>query len=280
VAKELNVKNDMRGEVESSVELPPDDPLRGDWEQFLSLLYESGHRANARYAQLKYDGKDLNPQEVVDHLLKTYERTAALAVKTVTDHQSALAYSKDLDRFLKRILSLSSRLFRAKCQREPGTKLQAFCTELHRRLLARSEHWKAEAHKQVRLTGRANVPKTLKAKMVGLDDQVPAAPKKRGTAQSDSRPVASQILSSAMGRKGLNVPNLTVQLREMLRRKRQSKRTVDRSTVYRIITGTTKQPDPAIRNGLIEVLQLEGEEASTVRRELSRGGQKAKCQNS
>jgi hypothetical protein len=199
-----------------------------------------------------------------------YDRSAALAVKTVSDYRSALACNEALDNFLKKYLNLSSRLFRAKLQKEPRTTIQALSRELRRRLLPRSEHWKAEAHKRARLVGKARASKAPKANTVALDDQASAVSKRSSSAQDGSKPAVCQILRSAMERQGLNVPKLVVKIRETLRRKRQTKPKVDRSTVYRMVAGKTKWPDPVIRSGLIEALQLEGEDASTVRRALTR----------
>lgn len=224
-------------DIEDSSEVSPSGPdLRRQWEEFRSRLHESGHRFNFLYARQKDAGENLDPQEALRYLTKTYERTAAMAVNTVTDHESALACVKELDIFLKKMLKMSSRLLREMLPRESRAASEALCSALRRRLLLRSEHWKAEAHK---------------------------------LARKESKPVALRILCAAMGRRGWNEPQLAGKIRANLKRKGETKLKVDRSTVYRILRGKTKKPHPAIRHGLIEALQLEEEDAATVRRELS-----------
>src|SRR5579864_1944277 len=137
--------------ADSSKAPPSNDKLVREWEEVRSKVHESGHRFNSRYAQLKYSGENIDPQEVLQYLTKTYERTAAMSVKTVTDHDSALGCIKELDAYLKNLLNVSSRLFR---QVLPSGS-RALSSELRRRLLSRSEHWKAEAHKVARSAGRA-----------------------------------------------------------------------------------------------------------------------------
>ena len=67
--------------ADSSEAPSSNDQLRA-WEEFRSRLHESGHRFNYRHAQQKYSSENTNPQEVLKVLTKTFERTAAMAVKT------------------------------------------------------------------------------------------------------------------------------------------------------------------------------------------------------
>jgi hypothetical protein len=71
-----------------------------------------------------------------------------------------------------------------------------------------------------------------------------------------------------MERLGLNPPRLAREIQTMLKRRGLNKPKADRSTVYRILNGRTKRPNPAIRNALVEVLKLDVEDASTVQRGL------------
>ena len=107
---------------------------------------------------------------------------------------------------------------------------------LRLRLMSRSEHWKAEAQKRARLSAQADGP--------------------------------AQILTAAMERLGLNPPRLAREIQTMLKRRGLNNPKADRSTVYRILNGRTKRPNPAIRNALVEVLKLDVEDASTVQRGL------------
>ena len=80
-----------------------------------------------------------------------------------------------------------------------------------------------------------------------------------------------RIMRAAMQQQGLNPPRLAVRILAILRRTKQAKATVDRTTVYRIVAGKTKRPQPGIRNALIEALQLTGEDARIVQREFDAG---------
>jgi hypothetical protein len=78
------------------------------------------------------------------------------------------------------------------------------------------------------------------------------------------------ILRRAMEKRGLNPPKLAPALRARLPSGLQLK--IDRSTVYRIITGATTRPQPAIVQALITELCLSGEEAEVVRSGLRSPG--------
>jgi hypothetical protein len=244
-----------------SPEVPPsDDRILRAWSKFRSSLHESGHRFNSRYAQQKYDGVKTDPQETLEYLVTMYERTAAMVVKIVTDHESAVSCCAQLDIFLKKMLNVSSKLIREVNPQESRGMCKTLSSELSRRLLPRSEHWKAEAHKlarkmqRIRHSSRGN-------KQTGLGDtQTPAS-------GEESTGAAVRIMHAAMQQHGLNPPKLAVKIRAILRGTR-SKAKVDRATVYRIVGGKTKKPQPAVRNALIEALQLKEEDATIVRREL------------
>ena len=87
-------------------------------------------------------------------------------------------------------------------------------------------------------------------------------------AEPESTPAAVRIMLAAMEQQGLNPPKLAVRILAILSRTKQTKAKVDRTTVYRIVGGKTERPQPAVRNALIEALELSGEDATTVRREL------------
>ena len=78
------------------------------------------------------------------------------------------------------------------------------------------------------------------------------------------------IMRTAMFRQGLNAPKVATKVRAVLRQRPGQKLKVDRTTIYRILNGKTKRPDPTLRNALIEVLELTGEGAEIVMRELAR----------
>jgi len=92
--------------------------------------------------------------------------------------------------------------------------------------------------------------------------------------------VAQQILCTAIDRLGLGAPKLAAKIRAILKRKGETKLKVDRSTVYRIVERSTKHPNAAIRASLMEALQLEGEDAEIVRRELGGSGNPPTSTNS
>ena len=68
----------------------------------------------------------------------------------------------------------------------------------------------------------------------------------------------------------MNAPRIAKRVRAQLKPVHGLKLKVDRTTVYRILHGHTKNPDPAIRKALIEVLKLTDEEQQVVVRALSR----------
>ena len=127
--------------------------------------------------------------------------------------------------------------------------------------MSRSEHWKAEAHKVERLAERARA-RVRNQPTVTLG----------GSSKEERKPVAQQILCTAMDRLGLGAPKLAAKIWAILKRKGDTKLKVDRSTVYRIVERSTKHPNAAIRASLMEALQLEGEDAEIVRRELGGSG--------
>jgi hypothetical protein len=78
---------------------------------------------------------------------------------------------------------------------------------------------------------------------------------------------ALQILNAAAAELSLNPPKLARKVNEFFARKRLKER-VDRTTVYRILSGRTKRPSPATVNALIHLLKLPPESAQVVRRQL------------
>jgi hypothetical protein len=81
-----------------------------------------------------------------------------------------------------------------------------------------------------------------------------------------------QILREAMDQQGLNPPKIAKGIQTILRRKTGKRPKADRSTVYRIMQGYTKKPDPEVREALIQVLKLQKEKAPIVRRGLGGAG--------
>jgi hypothetical protein len=56
--------------------------------------------------------------------------------------------------------------------------------------------------------------------------------------------------------RGLRVPGLTREICKVLTRERGYKTTVDRTTVYRLVQGKSKNPKPAMFRALLKVLKL------------------------
>jgi hypothetical protein len=81
-----------------------------------------------------------------------------------------------------------------------------------------------------------------------------------------------QLLEEAIHHGGLNAPKLAEKIRALLKPRKGSRLKVDRTTVYRILQGHTKKPQPEVREALIKVLGLTGEGASIVRRGLGGAG--------
>jgi len=242
-----------------SPEVPlSDDRILRAWSKVRSSLHESEHRFNSRYAERYYAGGNADPQEVLDYFVTMYEPAVEMAVKTVTDHESAVACCTELNILLKKTLNVCSRLLREVLPKESPEEVKALCSELRRRLLPRSEHWKAEAHRLAQKIQRT-----------------------RGTSASDKQTVRGaapapavgevelrRIIRAAMQQQGLNPPRLAVKMQAILKRTRQAKGTVDQTTVYRILAGKTKRPQPGIINALIEALQFTEEDARLVHREF------------
>jgi hypothetical protein len=248
----------MADAVDSPEAPPSDDRILRAWSKVRSSLHESEHRFNSRYAEQYYAGVTADSQETLEYLVTMYERAVAMAVKTVTDHQSAVACCTELDILLKKMLKVSSRLLREVLPKESQEKAGALCSELRRRLLPRSEHWKAEAHRLAQ-----KIQRTRASSLSNKHTARGAAPAP-ATSETDPR----RIMRAAMQQQGLNPPKLAVKMLAILRRTRQAKGTVDRTTVYRIIEGKTKRPQPGIINALIEALQLTEEDARIVHHEL------------
>ena len=247
-------------EIDEASKAPSEnDLLHRQWPDTRSILHEQGHRFNSGFAKLRNSGKLSDPQKMVQYLAAVFDHTAALAVKTVTSHESAARCCDELATLLSEVLKRSSKLFRLQLPPESRKGAQ---TELRRRLLERSEHWKAEAYKRGRLAERARV---RSERIVTSDDHAGGLQKTQTPAPSP----ASRILIAAMERRGLTAPALARKVQK-LQRPGQTKPKVDRTTVYRILNGQTKKPNPAILKALMETLQLDEAEALAVRRELGR----------
>ncbi len=242
-----------------SPEVPlSDDRILRAWSKVRSSLHESEHRFNSRYAERYYAGGNADPQEVLDYFVTMYEPAVEMAVKTVTDHESAVACCTELNILLKKTLNVCSRLLREVLPKESPEEVKALCSELRRRLLPRSEHWKAEAHRLAQKIQRTRGTSASDKQTVRGAAPAPAA------AEVELR----RIIRAAMQQQGLNSPRLAVKMQAILKRTRQAKGTVDQTTVYRILAGKTKRPQPGIINALIEALQFTEEDARLVHREF------------
>ena len=91
---------------------------------------------------------------------------------------------------------------------------------------------------------------------------------------SDSGEIAEylQILQAALNGHGWTIPQLANKIREILKTTGRNRPKADRTTIYRIMHGATKRPQPALRNALIKALALEGNQALTVARALGASG--------
>jgi hypothetical protein len=78
---------------------------------------------------------------------------------------------------------------------------------------------------------------------------------------------AVHVIQKAMRDSGLNPATLATKIRPILRREK-SRLKADRSTLYRIAEGITKNPGPALVKALIEALQLKLDEAAVLHRDF------------
>jgi aspartokinase len=211
-----------------SPEVPlSDDRILRAWSKVRSSLHESEHRFNSRCAEQHYAGVNADPQEILEYFVTMYERGVAMAVKTVTDHESAVACCAAFDILSKKTLNLCSRYLRTVLPKERPEQVRALSSELRRRLLPRSEHWKAEAHKLAQ--------KIQRTRGSSLSNQQMARESAAPPAITESAPC--RIMRATMQQQGLNAPQLAVKMQAILKRTRQAKGTVDLTTVYRILEG-------------------------------------------
>lgn len=66
-------------------------------------------------------------------------------------------------------------------------------------------------------------------------------------------------LVTAMRSQGLNVPRLAEKVRAVLKQRGERKLKVDRATIYRLVEGQTKNPNPLLLNAVYEILQIPAE---------------------
>jgi hypothetical protein len=59
-----------------------------------------------------------------------------------------------------------------------------------------------------------------------------------------------------MRRQGLNPPRLALLVQAEIKRRGVTKLKVDRATIYRLVNGQTRHPNPAIRRAVLAVLKL------------------------
>jgi hypothetical protein len=75
-------------------------------------------------------------------------------------------------------------------------------------------------------------------------------------------PAPVNAMEAAMIQKGWNAPRLAAEVRAVLKRRGMTNLKVDRTTIYRLVTGKTKRPDPQIRSVVEEILELSVERRS------------------
>jgi hypothetical protein len=91
--------------------------------------------------------------------------------------------------------------------------------------------------------------------MVGNSSTSRTSAKDRSTTVRAETEAANQLLA-AMHRQGLNAPRLALLVRSVLRKRGVTKPKVDGATIYNLVHGQTRRPDPSIRNAVLEVLKL------------------------
>jgi hypothetical protein len=124
--------------VDSSKLLRPRDPQFEAWQQFLAETHGAGHR---------YNSKSQSPAAKLKYFVKMYAKSGAMMVRTVRDHSSALACGKGLDAGAKNVERFFAKLLQADDDQITQDVVRKLGANLHQRLLRRSEHWKAEAHR-------------------------------------------------------------------------------------------------------------------------------------
>ena len=77
-----------------------------------------------------------------------YDYFGSITVRTVIDHSSALACSRQLDGCAKRMEKLFPKFLQAGADHIAQDGVRKLGANLYQRLLRRSEHWKAEAHRR------------------------------------------------------------------------------------------------------------------------------------
>jgi hypothetical protein len=103
-----------------------------------------------------------------------------------------------------------------------------------------------------------------------LSTSGPGGPHTAPNGKSNSEEPAStavQVIQKAMTGIGLNPASLARKIRPILKR-RNLKLKADRSTVYRIAAGTTKNPGPGMVSALIEALELKPDQAAILHRDF------------
>ena len=90
--------------VDASKLIPPRDTHYEAWQQFLAETFGAGHR---------YNTKDQSPAARANYFLSMYDKGAALMVRTVKDHSSALACARGLDACAKKLEKFFPKLLQA-----------------------------------------------------------------------------------------------------------------------------------------------------------------------
>jgi hypothetical protein len=73
-----------------------------------------------------------------------------------------------------------------------------------------------------------------------------------------SPPIPNRLVT-AMRLQGLNAPQLAAKARAVLKRRGEKRLKVDRATIYRLVNGKTKNPNPLLLSAVFEVLKLSAE---------------------
>jgi hypothetical protein len=131
----------MADEVDSLEAPASDDRILRAWAKVRSSLHQSGHRFNSRCAEQHYAGVNADPEEILEYFVTMYERTVAMAVKTVTDHESAIGCWHRAHSTLPRSAPTSAQSPARAAHVQPSTRVRAAPLQTRTGRLRKTDCW-------------------------------------------------------------------------------------------------------------------------------------------
>jgi hypothetical protein len=245
-----------------------DNPRHSVWSRATGEAEQESGRLRLNLAKARFENLPALVEGMINFATAQYDIWGKRGVHVVWNDQDVRSY----DQWLHQNAESWLRVAADWC---PDTvRAESLLGELQLHLIERLEWWKLEARRfvaeqQAHWAGVTDSDNIRDEERLALTSQVAtespgvkSASTTVGGSMQGSGKAPINAMEAAMMQEGWNAPRLAAKVRAVLKSRGITKLKVDRTTIYRLVTGKTKRPDPRIRSVVEAILKLPAERRS------------------